>query len=335
MSKTYKEFTKISETITDKDTAINEFILNAINKLESMFEYKGLPETIPQKWLEYYLMCNGNVFITKDKDNLYAFVGGVGGFPDVYYQPTEYIVSNPYLKLNKSYDINKDGVLIRNDSLMEGMLPILKKYGTLLVECNLTIRCALINMRIVNTISANDDNTKKSADEYMKQIENGVLSVIGENPFFEGVTVHQNSNLSGYLNQLIEITQYIKASFYNEIGLNANYNLKREYISTTENSLADDILLPLCDNMLKERKEGVERVNEMFGTNITVEFNSSWKANNSQNEKEIADNEKEMKEGVENVNGETKTESSGTADGRMAENRADESEAVEERTETE
>lgn len=296
MSKTYKEFIKISETITDKDKAINNFILNTLDKLESMFEYKGLPDTIPQKWLEYYLMCNGNVFVTKANDGkLYAFVGGVGGFPDAYYQPTLYTIANPYLKLNKTADIEKEGVLIRNDSLMNGMLPILKKYGSLLVECDLTIRCALINMRIVNTISANDDNTKKSADEYLNQIENGNLAVIGENPFFEGVNIHTNSNLSNYMNQIIEITQYIKASFYNEIGLNANYNLKREYISTTENSLADDILLPLCDNMLRERKEGIEKVNAMYGTNITVEFNSSWKANNTQNEKEINDNESAMK----------------------------------------
>lgn len=291
MSKDFKRFILDSKSVTDKDEAIDNFIYNSLNKMESMFTYTGLPDTIPQKWLEYYLMVNGNVFVTNTNGNLYAFVGGLGGILDAYYQPTRCIVNNPYLNFNKDMEIDKDGVLIRNDTLMCGMLPTLKKYGSLLVEADITIRTALINLRIFNTISAPDDNSKQSADEYLRNIENGKLSSIGDSAFFDGIKMHNNTNISGYLTQLIEITQYIKASFYNEIGLNANYNLKREYISTTENSLADDILLPLCDNMLAERKEGLEKVNAMFGTNISVEFNSSWKANNSQNEKEIADNE--------------------------------------------
>lgn len=302
MAKNFKEFARVEKTVTDKDTAINNFVDNALNKLQSMFTYEGLPDSIPQKWLEYYLQCNGNAFITRVNGKLYALTGNWGGDCDAYYQPKMYIVANPYLKTPKqNYEIDVDGVMIRNDTLMNGMLPILRKYGTLLVESDLTIRCALINMRIINTISASDDNTKKSADEYISQIKNGNISVIGGVPFFDGVKINTNSNLSGYLSQLIEITQYIKASFYNEIGLNANYNLKREYISTTENSLADDILLPLADDMLRERKEGLEKVNAMFGTNISVDFNSSWRTNSTQNEKEVADNETAIDGGSEDV----------------------------------
>lgn len=300
MSKTYKQFAKTTQyTITDKNTNLDNFVLQTLNKLQSMFEYKNLPDTIPQKWLEFYLMTNGNVFVTKDKDKLYCFTGGLGGEPDAYYQPTLYVVSNPYLKLSKEYDINNDGVLIRNDTLMTGLLPIIQKYGVLLTETDITIRSALINLRIYNAISASDDNTKKSADEFLKHIENGELASIGENPFFEGVKIFNNSTSTNYLTQIIEMTQYLKASFYNELGLNANYNLKREYISTSENTLADDILLPFVDNMIAERKEGISKINKKYGTNITVDFNSSWKANNTQNEKEISDNTNDI-EGTDN-----------------------------------
>lgn len=295
MSKSYKQFIKDTKyTITDKEKNLDNFTLQTLNKLQSMFTYTGLPDTMPQKWFEFYLMCNGNCFVTKVDDNLYAFTGGVGGEPDAYYQPTIYVVANPYLKLSKEYKIDVDGVLVRNDTLMTGMLPIIKKYGVLLTETDITIRSALINLRIYNAISASDDNTKKSADEFLKHIENGELSSIGENPFFEGVKIFNGTTSTNYLSQIIEMTQYLKASFYNELGLNANYNLKREYISTSENTLADDILLPFVDNMLEERKQALEKINTMFGTEINVEFSSSWKANNSQNEKEIADNEKDI-----------------------------------------
>lgn len=314
MSKKYLQFIADSKEITDKNKAIENFIVYALDKLESMFTYEDLPDTIPQKWLEYYLMCNGNCFIAKVNNKLYAFTGGLGGEYDVYYQPTIYTVSNPVLNTEiirdygtNNFKIDTDGILIRNDSLMNGMLPILRKYGTLLVESDITARVALINYRIHNLISASDDKTNESAKEYLSQIENGTLATIGENAFFDGIKVHESNTTNGYFSQLIEITQYIKASFYNEIGLNANYNLKREYISTSENSLADDILLPLVDNMLKERKEGIEKVNSKYGTNITVEFNSSWKTNNTQNEKEVTDNERVINGGTESE--ETKTES--------------------------
>lgn len=288
MSKSYKEFLKVSSSLTNKDESINNFIMYAVNKLQSMFTYENLPDSIPSKWLEYYLMCNGSCFVTKVNGNLYALVGGAGGEYDAYYQPTIYTVANPALKVSREYKIGIDGVLVRNDTLMMGMLPIITKYGSLLTEADITMRTALINMRITQLISAPDDTSKASADEYIKKVINGELSVIADNPFFSGVKLQDTTTFNGYMQQIIEATQYIKASFYNEIGLNANYNLKREYISDSENSLADDILLPLVDNMLKERKEGLEAINEMFGTDISVELNSSWKTNNAENEKEIA-----------------------------------------------
>lgn len=289
MSSKYTEFIKLSGSLTDKTKSITNFIRYGINKLESMFLYTGLPDTIPAKWLEYYLMTNGNAFITKHDDKLYCYVGGLGGEPDVYFQPTIYTVSNPAQNFSKSFKIDEEGVLIRNDSIMNGMLPILEKYGALLTESDLSIRSAFINTRMYATISAPDDNSKKSAEQYLTKVENGETGIIGDSPFFDGVKM-LNQNTSQRLTDLIELTQYVKASFYNEIGLNAAYNLKREYISDTENLLADDILLPLCDNMLSERKEGAEKVNAMYGTEITVDFNSSWKSNATENMKEIRNN---------------------------------------------
>lgn len=64
---------------------------------------------------------------------------------------------------------------------------------------------------------------------------------------------------------------------FNDLGLNANYNMKRERLNTQEVSMNIDALMPFVDSMLTERVEGVKRVNEMFGTDITVTLGSSWK----------------------------------------------------------
>ena len=58
--------------------------------------------------------------------------------------------------------------------------------------------------------------------------------------------------------------------------LNANTSLKKERLITAEVDVMNDSIYPIVDNMLDCRKQGIERVNEMFGTDIEVEFNSSW-----------------------------------------------------------
>ena len=124
----------------------------------------------------------------------------------------------------------------------------------------------------------------------MKHIKEGKLGVIGESNFTladRDLTVNQLSGTDGTLTNLIEAMQYVKASLYNELGLQANYNMKREAINSGESQLTEDQLHPLIDNMLKERQEALEKVNAMFGTNIKVSFNSAWEINEREEEAAI------------------------------------------------
>ena len=82
----------------------------------------------------------------------------------------------------------------------------------------------------------------------------------------------------------MEIIQYYKANLLNELGLNANFNMKRERLNRSEVSMNIDVLLPFVDNMLYERQQAVEAINEMFGTEITVDLHSSWKTTHEQND---------------------------------------------------
>jgi hypothetical protein len=126
-------------------------------------------------------------------------------------------------------------------------------------------------------ISASDDKTKQSADEFLRKIQDGEFSIIGENAFFKGVNMQTAPTTNSvYITQLIELIQYYKASMYNELGLNANYNMKRERLNLGEVSMNVDVLLPYVDNMLKERQNAVEKINAMFDTEISVKLASSW-----------------------------------------------------------
>lgn len=288
--------------VKDKRQSANAYYRYFLARLSRMFEYKNLPDTIPHEILDRYLMNNGIACITEVDGKLYVFYGNLGGPQDVYYRPTEFIISNPHVKTSDGqlftanipifthYQPSNEvpmaelgqpkGVLIRNDTEWFGLAPMLSRYSYLMAENALTLRTADVMLRVVAMITAPSDKEKASALEYLKAIENGNLSVIGESAFFDGVKLQSPpSNNGSYLTQFIEYQQYLKGSFYNEVGLSANYNMKREAIGKGESTLDEDALLPLCDDMLLCRKQDLALVNEMFGTEIEVSFSSAWLEN--------------------------------------------------------
>ena len=252
-------------------------ILYMLARTQSMFDYSGLPDTIPARNLEIMLQLNGNVFFTQVDGEYYVFTGGLGGEPDVYYEPTIYTVANPALAFSKNLRIGEDGVLIRSDSYGIGLLPMMQKYAAMIVENEFTMRIADINARIAFMMSASDDRTEKSARTFLERIVNGEMGVISDSAFLESLKVNPaGSEHTQRMTDLIEYQQYLKAAWFNDLGINANYNMKREAISPDEAQLNDDALLPLIDDMLEQRQLALDKINEKYGLDISVSLDSSW-----------------------------------------------------------
>ena len=300
MSKKYTCYETAKSYLKDKDKNVNNFIDTMFCKTNEMFTWKNLPETVPQAELEYLLQSNGTMFFTKVGNDFYALLGTLGGQINAYYEPTKYTVANVALNLSKMYDIEKDGVLIRNDLRCNGLIPILSKYASMLTDCEISLNTMSILMRVMFLISASDDKTKKSAEEFMSKIINGNYSIIADSQFFDGIKAQgMTQSFSQLIPQMIELTQYIKASALNEIGLNANYNMKKERITEQEYTLNIDALMPFAENMLNCRKKAVEKINKMYGLNIEVSLNSVWETNQAELESEttLAD----MKNGTDSI----------------------------------
>lgn len=265
---------------SDKSKVFENYCKYTFTRTQSMFTYEGLPDTIPVQWLESYLQRNGSCCIAEHEGKLYALLGNAGGEPDEYYQPTIYTVANPALNLSKTFKIGEDCVYCKNDYDAIGLVPLVSRYCGLMTENLLTVRISDINMRMMNLLSAPDDNTLQSTKQYLKDLEDGKLGVVGETPFFEGLKLQSKGVGNGdYMIQFIELQQYLKGSMYNELGINANFNMKREALSGQELSLNDDALMPLIDDMLKQRRAMCDELNEMFGLNVSVDYGSSWHSN--------------------------------------------------------
>ena len=261
----------------DKPRNVENLMKYMLNRSNIMFQYHNLPDSIPSREIELLLQTNGFGVFIEVEGKYYIVNGGLGGEPDVYNMPTEAVISIPALKLNKTYKINEDCIVIPNDSMYLGLLPMYAKYCTLMNENEITMLLATVNKRIQHLLSANDDNTLESAKKFLEKVFDGEIGVIGESKLFESLKVNTTSTTSQVsMKDLFEYEQYLKASMYNEIGLSANFNMKRERLSSSEVEANTDNLYPLVDDMLNSRRKGLEKVNEMFGLDIQVEFNSSW-----------------------------------------------------------
>lgn len=283
--------------ISKKDQLINFYTMNMLNRTQAMFEWKNLPETIPQRALEMTIQRGGSTNIFEWEGKLYQSFGALSGKLDYNYMPAMVIVANPYIKNFASktmrvyrgkdyvyaeqdipYDI--DCVIIPNDALYLGIMPIISVYSAQLAENTISKRMVTINARAMNICIAPDQNAKNDFKEFLSKLEEGELSAILAKNLMADMKAlpFAESKSHGILTDLIEDHQYIKASLYNDLGLNANYNMKRESLNSNESQLNQDALLPLCDQMLYHRKEACKLINERFGVNWEVDFSSAWKA---------------------------------------------------------
>lgn len=261
----------------DKRKNVADMVTYMFNRSNIMFKYHNLPDSIPETELEKLLQTNGFAIVGKINGDLYAINGGLGGETDVYNRPTIATVSVPYFNYNETWNIDKDCVVIKNDSSAIGLIPMFLKYCTLMNENEITMMLATVNKRIQDLLSANDDNTIESAKQFLKDVFDGKLGVIAESKLFDSLKVNNSStNAQVNLKDLFEFEQYLKASMFNEIGLSANFNMKRERLTSAEIETNSDNLYPLVDDMLNNRRLAIEKINEMFETDIQVEFNSSW-----------------------------------------------------------
>lgn len=265
-----------------KDKITNVRLANqyTLAKTLSMFDYTGLPETIPEKELERILQENGCAFVYQWGDDIIAFSGSLSGDIDYYNNPTEITITNNKTRKNKTVPLN-EGVLILNDDYKLGILPLINKYNTLINENEISIVMANFNNRVQKILSASDDNTKASANQFINKIINGELAIIGESPFLQDLKV-QGSSVSNAqsFSDMIELNQYFKASLLNELGIQANTNNKKERLINAEVEQNKELLYPLVNNMYNNRVEAVQAINDKFGLNVSVEYGSVWKDRN-------------------------------------------------------
>lgn len=293
----------------DKRKLIRDNYYMMLDKTAQMFEYEGLPATIPKVALELLLQTEGSAVIwkppssykpagfgvsfqystlvTKDyqhpdtlenNDAIYAFSTNLAEAPDPYHEPYKVIITNPGFTptISETLVLNQDCVLIRNDTYMRGLHYLHRKYAYLLAEAEVSLRSTLICLRDQLTFVAKTEPQRAAVAKYISDRENGVPGSILAPDLGTPLEAIQADGRTNSVELAVNGRQAIYAAWYNEIGLNPSFSLKREYTSAQEIDTNTDLLVPTVDDMLECRKLACESINAMFGTNIIVRKSSAW-----------------------------------------------------------
>lgn len=262
------------------------------NKCCNLFKWEGLPDTVDERFLNLQLILNGKICFTKIDGKLYALNGNVGGEPNVYYQPTQFIVANPILgsktvRIRQKDGSNSteglDGVLVAltdvdymdDRGVNGGLYRLIYQTAGLLADNVSSLNCSQINGRVAQLWTTDNDVEARTVEEVVRDMYAGhPYRILTQDLVSKiGVVPAAQSGQTNTLLNLIEAHQYILASFFNEIGIPSTWNMKRERVNTAETELMTGSLDVNVYNMEKNLQNGAKLINELFGENISVRFN--------------------------------------------------------------
>lgn len=272
--------------VSDVKLGYNYWYFKLFNILLDLFEYDNLPQGIPQREIELNLLITGHaVILPKNDGTLFTPLTSLYGY-DEYYQPTIAVFANPVVIQAHQYKIGKECEVIYNNKLKDslyyikadgGLNTFVKRYARQLADVESTLNIYTVNARLTSYPVANDGNVMESLKLFFKKLALGKRAIISDNSIieeFRNVDINR-SNIGDGVNDWLIARDKILEQFYRDLGVKM-YNPKKAQVTDDEVESNTQLLMISTDDMLKERMEGIERVNNMFGTNISVRLNPKY-----------------------------------------------------------
>ena len=178
----------------------------------------------------------------------------------------------------------------------------------MLADNDISINIAQKNTRLVNLVSGDTQNTVDSIRAVIASMYEGDPTIVVKSSLIDklqGVPIIQNSTNNNLI-ELIQVQQYIISHFYEQIGLTTHDQMKKERLITAEINDNIDLAIFNIDDILESIQEGLQRVNAMFGVNITARLNPIIEQQRQQ--REMQDDEPESDDTAWNVSDDLQNE---------------------------
>lgn len=249
----------------------------------STIDFTGLPDTWKGSVRDFFYWCifaYGYVGVfNSDEFGLSFQPGAFYGF-DFYYQPTEFIVTNP--KLNQRFKIHEECEIIKLTPDFKGIWDIISYYAMLLSALDSGINMSIVNSKFAYLMGAKNKGAAESLKKIFDKIASGEPAVIFDQSLLpmdpqskeEPWSFLERSNLKqSYLttDQLMDRSTLL-SSFDAEIGIRSLPYNKKERLVTAEAESREQDSTARLEVWKATLDSSLELVNKMFDTNIKAEL---------------------------------------------------------------
>lgn len=282
---------------TIPDDKIYYFKEQLYRELAHMFEWKGLPSTVPPDYLERNLVRYGYVLYYEDEiigqDVLRCEVTGFNRHdlpvqartytPNTIGESTQIVRNIKRLGDSQTaveeFDHRKDGVLIMNmdsGNLNRGqhMGQIVSHFATRLALAQQAFDTNLMWANVPYIFQTSTDETRLSIEKMFTEIFTGQPFIITDKSLFT-----DNKDRAGLPTgiqfigkELMDVQNEIMMKFRETVGFNTAGVDKAERVNTLEVKSNDQHTQSVLQIMLQQRQIACDAINAFFGTSLSVQL---------------------------------------------------------------
>lgn len=256
---------------------VNYFRRYLLQKAISVFKWT-MPESWARNYFLYVLYCWGYLaIINTDKFGVIPQQCGLRGY-NVYYQPTNAIITNPLLRGIREPEIGSECVLLKMQPDYGGVMDLVNYYAEELALASEAISLNLINSKLSYVFAAKNKATAESFKAMYDEITGGKPAVFVDKNLMDDqgkptwIPWSQDLRATYIAGDLIEAMRQIEDRFCTDIGLpNANTS-KKERLITDEVNANNVETYTRAEMWLEELRKGCEDARNMFGIDLDVEW---------------------------------------------------------------
>lgn len=267
--------TNFEDSATTNTLTYMQYLRRLMELSMSMFAWKNLPNTVDPRYIELRLFETGSVVFFKDDvlGELCLDCIQQGNF-DVYGNPITrraYSCYNNYQKVLS----DKDSVIIWNNYLRTNSVTDIQLYAKRLWDLDRSVDVNAKAQKTPILIQCNEKQKLTMKNLYMQYDGNTPVIFADNNIDINGVKV-----ISTQAPYVADKLYQLKNQIWNEaltyLGIsNLNIN-KQERLITDEVSSSQGSTISSRYSRLECRKQAVEKINEMFGLNIEVDYRKDY-----------------------------------------------------------
>ena len=248
-----------------------------LQKAMAVFKW-DLPESWAENYFKYVLYCWGYIAVVNtDKFGVICQGCSLAGY-NVFYQPTTAIISNPLLSGILQPIIGKQCSLIKLQPDYGSLMDKINFYADILSLCAETVGTNLFNSKLAYVFAVASKSAAESSKKMYDQIASGKPVVTVDKDLFNEdgspnwLMFNQDLKNSYIAGDIMEDMRKWELKFCSDLGIpNSNTDKKERLIVDEVNSNNVEVKL-WADLALESLQKGCKETNDLFGTNLSVDW---------------------------------------------------------------